>query len=272
MPQSIYSSFKFPKTDLSPQMSMPLALSSLGLAALYGNSNLPLSASSALSDMIPGSDETKTIPIPLMLPYTKSNIQEGFIVFDEGFPCTDNFCKYFCQKHYHCAKPRCYYVTNRSDILVMHSKDFHENIEIMEGFAYFDSGVDCRIAGCANNKTNRHYHCTRNGCNFSFVRYTAMSQHEDKHRQESSVLSANPICDQPLVATKSSASASQASSHSDDERDSMKSPLNCATNSVNNCNNRMQTTVKAKGTYYPLSSLSERKFGHSIGSIVCLTY
>ena len=249
---------------------MPLALSSFGLAALYGNSNLSLNSSSPLSDMIPGSDDTKTIPVPLMLPYTKSNIQEGFIVFDEGFPCTDNFCRHFCQKHYHCAKPRCYYVTDRSDKLVLHSKDFHENIDIMEGFAYFDSAVDCRIPGCANNKINRHYHCTRNGCNFSFVRYTEMSQHEDKHKHEKSVLPVNPICDQLLMAPKSSASASQASSHSDDERDSMKSPSNSATNSVNNCNNRMQTTVKAKGTYYPLSSLSQRNFCRSLTSTVSL--
>ncbi|CAG2169503.1 unnamed protein product [Oppiella nova] len=273
MPQSIYSNFKFPKNELSPQMSVPLGISPFGLAAaLYGNSNIPLPASSALSDMIAGSgvaDDTKTIPIPLMLPYTKSNIQEGFIVFDEGFPCTDNLCKYFCQKHYHCSKPRCYYVTNRSETLIMHSKDFHDSIDIMEGFVHFDSGVDCRIAGCVHNKVNRHYHCTRNGCNYSFIRYTQMSQHEDKHKHENSVEPTNANCDPAYFAkSKSSATASQASSHSDDDRESLKSPFNTNNNSiVNNCNNKMQT-VKAKGTYYPLSSLSQRKLSHSITSTI----
>ncbi|CAG2101588.1 unnamed protein product [Medioppia subpectinata] len=273
MPQTLYPNFKLPKNDLSSPLSMPLGISPFNLAAaLYGNTNLSLPASTALSDMIAcqsTGDDTKTIPIPLMLPYTKSNIQEGFIVFDEGFPCTDNLCKYFCQKHYHCSKPRCYYVTNISEAIVTHSKEFHDSIDIMEGFAYFDGGVDCRIAGCVHNKMNRHYHCTRNGCNYAFVRYTQMSPHEEKHKRENSVEKTNQICDQTYFAnkSKSSATASQASSHSDDDRDSMKSPLNLNNNHMsNNCNNKMQTTVKAKGTFYPLSSLSKRKLSQSLTS------
>lgn len=274
MPPTLYPSFKFPKSDLSPQMpvSTQLALSSLSLAALYGNPSLPLATSSVLTSPVSSSEDTKTIPIPLMPMYTKSNMQEGFVVFDEGVPCIEPLCKHFCQKHFHCAKPRCYYVTNRSDNLVMHSKDFHENIDIMEGFAHFDSGVDCRVNGCPNNKLHRHYHCTRNGCNFSFIRYTDMATHDDKHKHETSALSTNPVCDLSSLASKSSATASQASSHSDEERELTRSPTNCSSNPlINNCNNRMQT-VKARGTYYPLSSLSQRNFARSFISVSLTLY
>ena len=265
MPQTLYPNFKFPKSELSPQLpvSTQLALSSFSLAALYGNSSLPLPTSSVLTSPVSSSDDAKTIPIPLMPMYTKSNMQEGFVVFDDGVPCIEPLCKHFCQKHFHCAKPRCYYVTNRSDNLVMHSKDFHENIDIMEGFAYFDSGVECRISGCANNKVNRHYHCTRNGCNFSFIRYTDMGPHDDKHKRENSAMATNQVCDLSSLATKSSATASQASSQSDEERESMRSPNSTSNSALINYNNRMQT-VKAKGTYYPLSSLSHRGLAYSL--------
>jgi hypothetical protein len=74
-----------------------------------------------------------------MLPHAKPNIQEGFYVFDEEIPCPDALCIYFGQKHYHCSQPRCYFVTNIDEnTLVKHSKDFHESIDIIEGFVFFD--------------------------------------------------------------------------------------------------------------------------------------
>ena len=123
-------------------------------------------------------------------------MQDGFYVFDEETPCPDVTCKYFAQKHFHCSKPRCYYSTNREEVLHLHSKDFHDNIDIIEGFVYFDENVDCKLQGCVSNQTNKHFHCTRANCNFSFVRYSSMATHEEKHRNEAlhnvEQLEANP--------------------------------------------------------------------------------
>jgi len=76
-------------------------------------------------------------------------LQEGFYSFPEGTPCPDALCPYNtrCQ-HFHCSQPRCFYVTDREDILIMHSKDFHDNIDIMDGFLFFDRTVDCRLPSC----------------------------------------------------------------------------------------------------------------------------
>ena len=35
-----------------------------------------------------------------------------------------------------------------------------------------------------SNRANRHFHCARPGCGYSFVRYSNMAQHEAKHRGE----------------------------------------------------------------------------------------
>lgn len=33
-----------------------------------------------------------------------------------------------------------------------------------------------------SNRVNRHFHCVRPGCGYSFVRYSTMAIHEQKHR------------------------------------------------------------------------------------------
>lgn len=66
----------------------------------------------------------------------------------------------------------------------MHSKDFHDNIEILDGFEFYDRNVDCRLTNCASNKINRHFHCTRPNCNYSFVQYSTMAVHNQKHAEE----------------------------------------------------------------------------------------
>jgi hypothetical protein len=98
----------------------------------------------------------------------------------------------------------------------MHSKDFHDNIDILEGFVFFDRSIDCRQPSCHrydhkktlniifevkvylkylkkiksdrnlhfSNKVNRHFHCTRPNCGYTFVRYSTMALHEQKHRDE----------------------------------------------------------------------------------------
>lgn len=116
-------------------------------------------------------------------------MQDGFYVFPEGTPCPLQLCSLIGRHHYHCAQHRCFYVTDRSDILTLHSKDFHDNVDIMEGFVFFDRSVDCRLSGCQSNLVNRHFHCTRPNCNYSFVRYSTMSQHNDKHRDAAAIAS-----------------------------------------------------------------------------------
>ena len=156
-------------------------MSSFDLATAF---NLPLKHANVISNISPKSNEdtSKTIPIPLIMPYLRSSIHNGFYVFDDETPCPDMACVFFGQKHFHCSKPRCYYVTNRDEVLLLHTRDFHDNIDIMEGFVYFDENIDCKLATCPSNKVHKHFHCTRVGCNFTFVHYSLMSPHEDKHR------------------------------------------------------------------------------------------
>lgn len=66
----------------------------------------------------------------------------------------------------------------------MHSKDFHDNIDILDGFEFYDRNVDCRLPNCPSNKVNRHFHCTRSSCNYSFVQYSTMAIHNQKHMEE----------------------------------------------------------------------------------------
>lgn len=67
----------------------------------------------------------------------------------------------------------------------MHSKDFHDNIDILDGFEFYDRNVDCRLQKCPSNKINRHFHCTRPNCNYSFVQYSTMAMHNQKHLDDS---------------------------------------------------------------------------------------
>lgn len=99
--------------------------------------------------------------------------------------CTDNLCPYLGNVHYHCNQNRCLYVTDKEDVLIMHSKDFHDNIDILDGFEFYDRNVDCRLPKCPSNKINRHFHCTRSNCNYSFVQYSTMAMHNQKHVEES---------------------------------------------------------------------------------------
>ncbi|XP_069118331.1 zinc finger protein castor homolog 1-like [Argopecten irradians] len=108
----------------------------------------------------------------------------GFKMFEEHEECPDELCIYRQQQHYHCARPRCHHVTDRLDVLNLHAKDFHNFVTIMEGFEFFDRNVNCRRNHCNNNKINRHFHCVKPKCDYSFVRHSTMMQHDKKHRTE----------------------------------------------------------------------------------------
>jgi len=105
---------------------------------------------------------------------------EGFATYNpEG--CPDTACVLRSTRHHHCSQQRCHFSTDRPDQLLMHSKDFHDNVDIPPGFAFYDKMVDCRLPGCHSNRINRHFHCTRPNCGYSFVRYSTMVLHEKQH-------------------------------------------------------------------------------------------
>ncbi|XP_052286686.1 zinc finger protein castor homolog 1-like [Dreissena polymorpha] len=108
-------------------------------------------------------------------------VLNGFRVFSPEDPCPDDKCIFIGKLHYHCARPRCNTITDRVDVLNLHAKDFHSFVNILEGYEFFDRSVSCRRFHCPNNQTNRHFHCTRPKCDYSFIRHSTMSQHEKKH-------------------------------------------------------------------------------------------
>lgn len=142
--------------------------------------NLPLRHANLISN-IQGrtpDEASKTIPVPMIMPYLRPLATGGFYAFDADLPCPDVGCRYFGRRHFHCSKPRCFYVSEKEAELNGHAHDFHEAIDIMEGFVYFDQAIDCKLPTCGSNRRASHFHCTRAGCNFSFVQYSAMAWHE----------------------------------------------------------------------------------------------
>ncbi|XP_042893535.1 zinc finger protein castor homolog 1-like isoform X2 [Penaeus japonicus] len=112
----------------------------------------------------------------------QAEVVDGFYPWAEGVACPDQLCPLLGRRHYHCAHPRCLYVTAHTDVLPLHAHDFHENTPIPEGFIAIDRNIDCRSPNCQSNKVNKHFHCTR--CGFSFVRYQTLESHAEKHQQE----------------------------------------------------------------------------------------
>lgn len=90
----------------------------------------------------------------MSFPYPQNTLellQEGFALFDgegAGGRCGDALCALSGRRHFHCKQPRCFYATDREDVLLMHARDFHDNVDILPGFVFFDRSIDCRLAGC----------------------------------------------------------------------------------------------------------------------------
>lgn len=89
-------------------------------------------------------------------------------------------------------------MTDKEDVLIMHSKDFHDNIDILDGFEFYDRNIDCRLPNCQSNKINRHFHCTRPNCNYSFVQYSTMAMHNQKHIDDNNTLHDIKIKNEPI--------------------------------------------------------------------------
>uniref|UniRef100_A0A1B6ETM8 C2H2-type domain-containing protein n=1 Tax=Cuerna arida TaxID=1464854 RepID=A0A1B6ETM8_9HEMI len=153
-PQAIFTSFKLPKP--APIGGPPTQL--------------------------PESINSRT-PSPPSRPSLQMLEMHGFQAYKDA--CPDPLCLFSAKPmHFHCSRQRCFFATDNEEQLLAHSKDFHDNIEILDGFLFFDRSVDCRLDSCVSNKVNRHFHCVRPGCGYSFVRYSSMSLHQAKHLAE----------------------------------------------------------------------------------------
>jgi hypothetical protein len=127
-------------------------------------------------------------------------IASGFKRFGATEQCPDDRCLYHCKQHFHCVRMRCHHSTDRYDVLQLHARDFHNFIHIWEGFEFFDRHVNCRRPHCHNNRANRHYHCVRPKCDYSFVRYSTMQQHDKKHKMAEAGLTPSPSIAIPNAA------------------------------------------------------------------------
>lgn len=159
-------------------------------------------------------------------------VVSSFKRFEDNQPCPDELCLYYFKAHFHCARPRCHHATDREDVLNLHTKDFHSFVDILEGFEFFDRNVNCRRPQCHNNKANRHFHCVRPRCDYSFVRHTTMAQHDKKHTPddvEHSFMKLQPMMkrDYPNFVPIAPAPGW-----------------------------RPKTVVKAAGTFYPISTIN----------------
>ena len=133
---------------------------------------------------------------------TDKKIINGFRKFDTMDLCPDEECIYRNRLHYHCGHLRCYTSTDRVDVLNLHAKEFHKFVIIRKYFEYFDRYVNCRRTNCSNNRLNRHFHCTRPHCDYSFVRHSTMLQHEKKHLSETKI-SSSEVQTAPALARPS---------------------------------------------------------------------
>ena len=169
-------------------------------------------------------------------------IGNGFCRFGVGEPCPDDKCMYFLKEHFHCLRQRCHHATDRTDMLNLHAKDFHSYIYIMEGFEFFDRNVNCRRPHCHNNRANRHFHCVKPKCDYSFVRYSTMAQHDKKHKMAEMGLTPSPSIGIPRMAVPSLAGQMSAVTSA--------SPQQAPTSAADK-----NSIVKASGTFFPISTI-----------------
>ncbi|XP_039277095.1 zinc finger protein castor homolog 1 isoform X2 [Nilaparvata lugens] len=219
-PQAIFTSFKLPKP--TPQAD-----------SADQRSPSPASESSA----------RLSIQFPQL---------HGFQHYLDG--CPDLLCTYSSKpQHYHCTRVRCFFATDNEEQLLLHSRDFHANVDILDGFFFFDKSVDCRLESCQSNKITGHFHCIHPGCGSSFTKSSGMHLHQAKHMAEMNS-SRSPSNDTSVDLSSVKVEVKL-------ERDSSprSSPIHSPeTNNggSNQSNSTPRAVVKASGTFYPLCGLS----------------
>nr|XP_055045399.1 zinc finger protein castor homolog 1 isoform X3 [Misgurnus anguillicaudatus] len=110
------------------------------------------------------------------------NVRDQFSYYSLQCLCPNQHCEFRMRGHYHCLRPGCYFVTNITTKLPWHVKK-HEKAErrAANGFKYFTKREECGRPGCKYNQVNSHFHCIREGCQFSFLLKHQMTSHARKH-------------------------------------------------------------------------------------------
>ncbi|KAJ3587150.1 hypothetical protein NHX12_013540, partial [Muraenolepis orangiensis] len=110
------------------------------------------------------------------------NVRDQFSYFSLQCLCPNQHCEFRMRGHYHCLRPGCYFVTNITTKLPWHVKK-HEKAErrAANGFKYFTKREECGRMACKYNQLNSHFHCIREGCQFSFLLKHQMTSHARKH-------------------------------------------------------------------------------------------
>ncbi|XP_067228175.1 zinc finger protein castor homolog 1 isoform X7 [Chanodichthys erythropterus] len=121
------------------------------------------------------------------------NVRDQFSYYSLQCLCPNQHCEFRMRGHYHCLRPGCFFVTNITTKLPWHVKK-HEKAErrAANGFKYFTKREECgrlasiiitsrQIKRCKYNQVNSHFHCIREGCQFSFLLKHQMTSHARKH-------------------------------------------------------------------------------------------
>ncbi|XP_077167632.1 zinc finger protein castor homolog 1 isoform X3 [Paroedura picta] len=110
------------------------------------------------------------------------NVRDQFAYYSLQSLCPNQHCEFRMRGHYHCLRPGCFFVTNITTKLPWHVKK-HEKAErrAANGFKYFTKREECGRLGCKYNQVNSHFHCIREGCQFSFLLKHQMTSHARKH-------------------------------------------------------------------------------------------
>ncbi|XP_040286554.1 zinc finger protein castor homolog 1 isoform X3 [Bufo bufo] len=110
------------------------------------------------------------------------NVRDQFAYYSLQCLCPNQHCEFRMRGHYHCLRSNCYFVTNITTKLPWHVKK-HEKAErrAANGFKYFTKREECGRMGCKYNQVNSHFHCIRDGCQFSFLLKHQMTSHSRKH-------------------------------------------------------------------------------------------
>ncbi|XP_013088820.2 uncharacterized protein LOC106072911 [Biomphalaria glabrata] len=194
-----------------------------------------------------------------------SRIINGFKKFVVPELCPDEKCLFKGKDHYHCGRKFCHMSTDRMDVLNVHAKEFHNNITILEGYEFFERMVNCRRPVCHNNRINRHFHCVRSRCDYSFVRHSTMAQHNKKHPTVTSAVLSAPL-------TRSAPISSVAHTKSTPSQyvpiaPAISSPtLASPPVTLKTISNSSKNTIKSSGTYYPIPGVSKFKLTPSPSS------
>ncbi|KAJ8257622.1 hypothetical protein GJAV_G00187800 [Gymnothorax javanicus] len=110
------------------------------------------------------------------------NVRDQFSYYSLQCLCPNQHCEFRMRGHYHCLRPGCFFTTNITTKLPWHIKK-HEKAErrAANGFKYFTKREECGRLGCKYNQVNSHFHCIREGCQFSFLLKHQMTSHARKH-------------------------------------------------------------------------------------------